>query len=1295
MPFSNRFGTSAVSRTLRRGALLVFGVPSIVGGQLPTMVDDWRLTRYTTADGLPADEVLQLAESADGRLWASTSRGFAWFDGWLWHPLATDSMSTIRRAARYLWPGHGNSMIAIVHNLLFVGDTTGLTKIPIRLGDKEALVVGAVAIRQGILVLTKQSPDSEAVLVLVRNGRQDPFTAPARLGRHNVAALFPSTSGAAWLNSEAGLWRWDGERWELRYSADDNAFSISWLSDQADGSGLVSIRAADSRAGLWTWGRDGKMRREVSEGDAPIVSATLGGNVAVVTYRGGSIRIRSSGRWYSPSGGNQSFLDARAAFVDRQGDLWIAGRSGLALFRTSSRLWTAHLQGFPSPLDRVHSLLSLPDSSMWAGTVDGLAIYDADGSMRHVASINDRRLGLVTGLARDSARNIWVSSGASFEGAYRWDGRSWRHFGAAEGLSAERVHAIATDRAGRAWFLGHSTVDLGGGPGAFVLDNGRFTRWGPSEGLPNGRVYAFAEGPDGARWFGTRSGLSRWHAGTWTHWTVRRGKVGNLTFKMPFRVFSISIDPKGRPWFGGGDPADYAYGLGTIDANDSLVFRSTANGLLHNVVWQVFADSEGTIWSATEGGVSAYRDGVWFNFGTDRGLGHSSTWPMQLRDGVLKIGTVGGGIRELRLEDARQPPPRVVIEAPVVEGRRALVRWSTHAYRGTVPSHLIETRFRIDSGPWSQWSTDRDASLTDLAVGRHTVSVQAKGLFLPIESVSARTIVRVQRPVLLRPLAAIPLATLMLALIVLTTVVRRRKRELRLERRKAQAALRASEERFATAFAASPDPMAISTFPDGIVLEVNRSFEAVTGWTRAECIGKSGLDLKFYQDPAMRTRVFGELEASGRVRDWEFVLRRRDDGRRIVSLSAEIVELEGRKHLLWVMTDMTEKRSLEAQLAQAQKMEAVGQLAGGVAHDFNNLLTAIIGNTQLLREVIDDDAQRSDLDEINRAALRAAELTGQLLTFARKQRVEPRVMNLNDLVHQTDKMLRRIIGERIAVHTRCRHNLPCVQVDPGQIEQVLLNLAVNARDAMPDGGRLTIETETVFLDEEYAREHPDARPGSYVVLAVSDTGTGITGDVRSRIFEPFFTTKEVGKGTGLGLSICYGIVRQAGGHVAVYSEVGRGTTFRVYLPEVAAAAATPTAAAKRAIPTGTETVLIVEDEEPVRKLLRRVLVGAGYAVLAASDGEEALRLLSSSGHMPDLLLTDVVLPGRTGPEIAREVRDRVPDVAVLYISGYTERAAGHTVAIDAPYMAKPFTPELLAQRVREVLDARMSAPILR
>jgi PAS domain S-box-containing protein len=1272
---------------LRAGFLIAAVAASaarIAGAQEPALASEWRLTRYGALDRLPSDEIAQLSESADGRLWASTSQGFAWFDGWIWHPLA-DSGRTTRRSARYLRPGHGNSMIAIVHNLLYVGDTAGFMKLPVHLDNKEVLVESAVPIRQGLLALARHNADSQATLVLLRDGQQEPFPAPSRIGVGAIPSLFPAAGGKAWLNTDEGLWYHDGERWTNRLPARGTPFVVAWIVDNEHG-GLMSIRAPDARAGLWTWNRDGVMSLNASEGDGTVISATIGREHALVAYRGGNVRVRTRGTWHLPPAESPSFVDARAVFFDSHGDLWVGSGSGIALFRLSSRLWTSHEHGFPSRRDRIHSLVSDRDGAVWAGTADGIDVRHASGSVRHIKSILGRPLGVVTGLARDSSGSIWVSSGASFPGAYRWDGASWRHFGDADGLEAERVHDISVDRAGRVWFMGLSPGGGPEGPGAFVLENGRFTRWGVPEGLPNGRVYAFAEGPDGTRWFGTRGGLSRWRNGQWTHWQQRRGTIGALTFRMPIRVFTLAVDRGGRPWFGSGDPADYSYGLGTVEENDSLRFFTTADGLLNNVVWQVLPDPDGTIWVTTEGGVSAWRDGIWFNFGTDRGLGHTGAWPLHLRDGILQIGTLGGGVRELRLDDARQPPPRVLIETSVVEGRHALVRWSAHAYRGTLPGNLIETRFRIDSGQWSAWSTARSASLNDLPVGRHMISIQAKGTFLPLEPVSARTVIRVQRPILLRPVVAGPILTLASALIFMAFIVIRRKREVQLERCAAQAALRASEEKFATAFTASPDPMCICSYPDGALVEVNRGFEAVTGHARAECVGRTWTDLGLFHDLMTRDQILRVVRDSERVRNVEFQLRRADGGRRVVSASAELVDLAGRQHLLWVMTDMTEKRSLEAQLAQAQKMEAVGQLAGGVAHDFNNLLTAILGHAELLRDSIEGATARSDVDEIHRAAVRAAELTGQLLTFARKQRVEPRIMSLNDLVHRTDKMLRRILGARIAVSTRCHHDVPAVRVDPGQIEQVLVNLAVNARDAMPDGGKLVIETDTVDLDDEYALDHPDVQPGRYAVLSVTDTGTGMPADVRSRIFEPFFTTKEVGKGTGLGLAICYGIVRQAGGHLAVDSEVGRGSTFRVFLPEVEGSAVAPAATTRTAMPSGTETVLLVEDEAPVRNLIRRVLTDAGYSVLAAADGEEAIDILEHAHREPDLLLTDVVLPGLTGPEIAREVRQRVPQVAVLYISGYTERAVGNTVFIDAPFLAKPFTPLAIAQQVRQVLD---------
>jgi len=387
---------------------------------------------------------------------------------------------------------------------------------------------------------------------------------------------------------------------------------------------------------------------------------------------------------------------------------------------------------------------------------------------------------------------------------------------------------------------------------------------------------------------------------------------------------------------------------------------------------------------------------------------------------------------------------------------------------------------------------------------------------------------------------------------------------------------------------------------------------------------------------------------------------------------------------------MTERRHLEDQLRQAQKMEAVGQLAGGIAHDFNNLLTAILGSTQLLLHATPPgDGRREDIEEIKNAGLRAAELTRQLLAFSRRQVLAPKVLDMNAVVSQMDKMLRRLIGEDVELVTQLARDLGPVSADPGQLEQVLLNLAVNARDAMPRGGRLTIETANVVLTEEYSERHHRLPPGQYVLLAVSDTGVGMDEATQKHLFEPFFTTKEVGKGTGLGLATVYGIVKQSGGYIWVYSEPGHGTTVKVYLPRVPGAAEPlPVAAATPELRRGSEIVLLVEDAAPVRSLARKSLESYGYTVLEAADGPAALDLAARHPRGIDILVTDVVMPGMSGRELAERLAPARPAMRVLYTSGYTDDAMVRQGVLRAgvAFLQKPFVPETLARKVREVLD---------
>ena len=394
--------------------------------------------------------------------------------------------------------------------------------------------------------------------------------------------------------------------------------------------------------------------------------------------------------------------------------------------------------------------------------------------------------------------------------------------------------------------------------------------------------------------------------------------------------------------------------------------------------------------------------------------------------------------------------------------------------------------------------------------------------------------------------------------------------------------------------------------------------------------------------------------------------------------------------LLCLAQDVTARLQLEEQFRQAQKMEVIGQLAAGVAHDFNNLLTIINGYSEIVLDALPPgDPNRELIAEVHQAGQRSAGLTRQLLAFSRQQVLVPRVLDLNAVVGNTASMLRRVIGEDVKLTTTTATGLWPVKADPGQVEQILLNLAVNARDAMPTGGRLTIETGNVELDATYAASHPDARPGPHVLLAVSDSGCGMTPEVRVKIFEPFFTTKGPGKGTGLGLATVYGIVKQSGGHVGVYSEVGVGTPFKVYLPRTGPAGEGPKAyAVPPAPPRGTETVLVVEDDAAVRALTRHVLQHAGYAVLEAVDGDEALRAAAGHPGCIHLLVTDVVMPGTGGRAAAERLAERHPGLRVLFVSGYTDDAVvRHGVLHESVnFLQKPFTPAALAWKVREVLD---------
>ncbi len=512
------------------------------------------------------------------------------------------------------------------------------------------------------------------------------------------------------------------------------------------------------------------------------------------------------------------------------------------------------------------------------------------------------------------------------------------------------------------------------------------------------------------------------------------------------------------------------------------------------------------------------------------------------------------------------------------------------------------------------------------------------------------------------------------------------------ERKRAAEALRQSEASFRCVVEDAPYGIYRASLSGELVL-VNPALQKILGYASKAELLQANLATQIYRNPLDHQRVTELLLRQENFNDVEVEWKRKDGAPITVRCSGwPIKDESGRVAFLELFAeDVTERRVLERQLRMAQKMEAVGRLSGGIAHDFNNLLGVILGYSQVLkRSLKPDHALYEHAEEIDKAGQRAVSLTRQLLAFSRQQVLEPVVLNLNALVSDMEKMLPRLLGEDIALTLALDSTLAQVKADPGQVEQVVMNLAVNARDAMPDGGKLTIQTANMDLDTAYTHDHPGSRVGSYVMLRVTDTGTGIDPEIQSQIFEPFFTTKERDKGTGLGLATVYGVVKQSGGYIAVDSEKGKGASFSVYLPRVAHAVATPDLRNDPPVSVrGSETILLVEDEESLRKLADMFLRDSGYHVLAAADGAQALQVAQQNPGPIHLLLTDVVMPGINGRVLAERLAATQPAMRVLYMSGYTDSfIVGHGVLeAGAHLLHKPFTEESLTRKVRELLDA--------
>jgi signal transduction histidine kinase/FixJ family two-component response regulator/streptogramin lyase len=999
---------------------------------------------------------------------------------------------------------------------------------------------------------------------------------------------------------------------------------------------------------------------------------------------------------------------------DEAGQMWVGTGKGLTRMSEGNFKTYTIQDGLAS--DSIQLIRTSKEGGLWIGTAGGGLSRWKEGRFTNYGPAEGLSNGFVRALREDRDGNLWVGTN---EGVSRWrDGKLTGQF-PRDSLAGGFAFAFYEDATGNLW--------VGSGDGLIRLSNGRCIPYTTTEGLAGDSIWTVYEDRQGNLWVGSIGGLSvRKKNGKWTSFTSKDGLASNT-------VLSICEDASSAMWFG------TSAGLTRL-RNGKFETFTIANGHSNNVILAVFPDRKGTLWIGMNGGgVYCYRDGKFAPIATGDGFPNDIARAFyEDSQGNLWIGTNGGGLCVLKDDHFVRYTTR--------EGLSSDLILSIHEdpdgamWVGTHGGGLN----RFQNGRWVQFTTQNglpdDIIYQILEEGSYLWMSSTKGIFRVHKNEFVEG-TRSINPLLLGKSDGMRILDCNGG----SQPAGYQSRDGRLWFPTGRGLVVINPTQLQTN--PNPPPVLIErVLADGTPFDGTGSFTISPGRGQLE-FHYTAIELSASE----RVRFRYKLE--GFEKDWVDAGNRRaayytnlPPGRyqfRVIACNGDGVWQEAptsielvlephfyqtawfyglcalaiaaigaavhlfrtrqlrtrEKYLAQCVEDRTQQLQREVaehartneQLRQSQKLEAIGQLAGGVAHDFNNLLTVINSYAELLLEKPNMDAQeRGILAEVRAAGGRAEGLTQQLLAFSRRQVLEPKILDPNAIVAETERMLGRMIGEDIVLTAALDPQVFRVKVDPVQLQQVLLNLAVNARDAMPRGGRLTIETQNVELDEGYARTNPDVTPGKYVLLAVSDTGCGMTTDVKARVFEPFFTTKGPGKGTGLGLATVYGIVRQSEGHLMVYSEVGVGTTFKVYLPraigepeEIRPTENIP------AITRGKETILLVEDEPAVRAVARHVLLAYGYQVLEAEDGQEALAVASAFTGRIHLLASDVVMPNLGGRQLAEELQKLRPDVRILFLSGYTDDAILRHGVLEAgiAFLHKPYTPAALGAKVREVLDA--------
>ncbi len=1076
----------------------------------------WRWVQFTTESGLPSNRILDLVETDDSVVWALTTSGLAWFDGFQWNTVDS-SYGLPGRQVNSVARFNATQLLIFYDEKVYLGNQSGFSEIPIEKAS------GMAPLPPYGLIVEKNSS-----LFMYDKRKLSPFTVTEESTKGKTIWLRATRGGSVWAHLADGFYRFEKDGWKRKIPFGPLPGVIASVAENEHGTGIAFLTFPLAQRGLWEWFRASAPVLNTTERPDNVRWLDVGkDDEAVVLYQSGDIKLRENGVWSELAVPSAVIQDINLVQIRNNRDLWFGTDHGLFLYRRSSSRWTILKHPSPDLRNSINELIKTRDGSLWVGTSDGLEIYHPDHSVEMVTRIDSTSLYVVTGLLEDRSGNVWISSGSSFTGTFCWDGNRWTHYNVSTDREGIYIHKIRQDRHGRLWFLGMSKVSptvVRKEPGAYLYAKGKFFAWGVEEGLLSGRVYAFAEAGDGSLWFGTSAALSRWKPrpgtdtslpasspteGTWTHWTLSRGLRDN-------KAFALTIDHENHIWFG--DHGGAGTGLGTIDANDSIHYLTTADGLVNDNIWDLSVDHDGTLWISTEGGLSSYRNGHWSTFDAQSGLLHTTLWPVLPDSHVVYVGTQGRGVAILNREESKTPVPRVRIDIPGMEGENIFLRWSAFAYWGELDPSEILTRYRLNSGPWSAWSKQKEVTVSGLQPGQYTCLVQGKGLFGEYAEAGVVGSFSIPEPMYLRPVFYLPTGILAGAVIVLGVVLLVRKR-------KHDIALRRSEEKFRTVTETSSS--AIFIHKDFQLVFANSGAEHLTGYVTSELLQMSYLDLVHLDFQRMiESQCAVQPMPSSKTERSEVKIRKKDGEERWIDCTTGSIQIQGKPYRLVTAFDITERkhaeeklRSLASELSLTEERER--RRMASYLHDVIGQTLAIIKmKIRRIQKAESPDALSGSLEEI-REMVEQSILNTQTLTF---DLCPPILYELSF----------EAAIEWLTERMQSQHGL-CIRFED---DRQVKNLAEDVRILLFLAVREVLVNVVKHADAQNVLVAL-ARQDGMISISIQDDGAG---------FEVLDDRTIIRKEGGFGLFNIRERLTHIGGRLEIVSQTGKGTKVLILAP---------------------------------------------------------------------------------------------------------------------------------------------------